>query len=198
MQKPEIPNIPRHLELQMVVLSSISWGPESGQSTATKPPFGKGNLPQNSQKFPGRMCQFLRPQNSISVQKQKIHDCHVFGEIIGIWFWNGCHSTCHVHHPEKKACGQLRSPEGAAVLLESWIESGFWNSKQLVLNLPLVIGGDRMFTRLPWKFRKHSPIGMFHHACNAFQMICGLRLLPRLVTPEQCWVLEDLFFAGPS
>jgi len=41
---------------------------------------------------------------------------------------------------KKKACGQLRSPEGAAVLLESWIESGFWKSKQLVLNLPL--GGD--------------------------------------------------------
>lgn len=47
-------------------------------------------------------------------------------------------------------------------------------------------------------FLENIPIGMFHHASNAVQMICGLRLLPRLVTPEQCFALEDLFFLwGP-
>ena len=137
MQKPEIPNS-RHFELQMVVLIQLM-SPESGQSTATG--FGrlvKGIFPKKVHFCPGRMCQFLRLQNSISVQKQKIHDGHVFGEIIGVWFWNGCHSTCHVHHPEKR---HVVSCEVLKVLQYCWNLGPnlvFWKSKQLVFFFAII------------------------------------------------------------
>lgn len=154
MQKPEIPNIPPFRAPNGRVwfngFGSRIWAILQRPNRR----LVRESSPKTVIFVPEECVNFCAPKcHHFSTDSQKIHNGHVFGEIIGVWFWNGCHSTCHVHHPEKKACGQLRSPEGAAVLLESWIESGFWNSKQLVLNLPvLVVGGDWMFTCLPWIF----------------------------------------------
>jgi len=78
MQKPEIPNIP-------------AFGAPNGRSKIQRmgPRFYSDQYRESSPKTvifvpEENVSIFAPPKASISVQKQKIHDCHVYAEIIGV------------------------------------------------------------------------------------------------------------------